>query len=84
MSASTFSTSRLISSKLSRTTVLVRLSLMTIPVYDISFERETGLEPATSSLARRRSSQLSYSRAYTCIIHPIWRFCEGSFVYLIF
>ncbi len=25
-------------------------------------ERETGFEPATFSLARRRSSQLSYSR----------------------
>ena len=36
-------------------------------VFDL--ERETGLEPATSSLARRRSSQLSYSRALFVLYH---------------
>ncbi len=29
------------------------------------YERETGFEPATSSLARKRSSQLSYSRIWS-------------------
>ena len=31
-------------------------------------ERETGFEPATSTLARLRSSQLSYSRIYLAIL----------------
>ena len=41
-----------------------------------TFERETGLEPATFSLARRRSSQLSYSRDLDNLINLLSGNCD--------
>jgi hypothetical protein len=42
----------------------------------IHYERETGLEPATFSLARRRSSQLSYSRFFIVNVRDFSQDCH--------
>jgi hypothetical protein len=45
---------------------------------DYSLERETGFEPATLSLARRCSSQLSYSRSTASKDSEMDRYCQET------